>query len=882
MHISKVELENFKSHANSTFEFGRGTTSIIGENGAGKTSIIEAIAWAMFDTLDYKKEDIVRRGSKKGAARVTFESGLDERQYTVYRDTGNGYYVFDPHLKARIADKKDEVTRFLWQHLGIEPGTDLESLFRHAIGVPQGTFTAIFLATATERKRTFDGLLKVEEYRRSSDELLRTVRYIDQQMAAVNVKIARAEGQIARIDQVEQDQKDTAARVSELTGQLGELEMRAAELQQEVSRFDEIERSLGTLLTESERLRGELAKAELVLKHRGSDLARSREAAERIADVKADAEAHLNVLGRFKELERERGERQKLRDELSRTEAALNTVRAEKKHLLQETDKFKKAHEQIEALRSLASDQEKLEARLAAKRLELARAEGTAEQLAKIDERLNALRESYRDASEQMNIAREKGLGAAQLETLQKRDAEILHELASVSAELERDERFQREIKNGLCPVLSAKCLNLAEGQTLDAFISNQFGELRMRIDVLKAERSGVSDSLKAARDAERYSAQLSILEARVKEIGEEGKELRKQKALIEGEAGKLDRIRKDLKQIGDDLKKLENPKARISVLEKIVSREIEVREQLSLSEKNLERLESDRQITLEKLETYKDLDTLFEEANSLRERTAAAYRVFIANETVAAQAAENAAAYEAASKVHADAAAAAAEADEAAKNAAKDYDASLHQAQRAALIDLQKRQAEARVMLESARKRRAELETEAERLHEIRRSMQTEFLERERLQRIAETTDFIRSTLKDAAPLVARNYVHHVSLEAGRMFREIHGDPECTLKWTEDYGIALEQGGYDRPFQSLSGGEQMSAALAVRLALLKQLSDIHVAFFDEPTTNMDAERRENLAMQIGNIGHFEQLFVISHDDTFEGYTDHEIRVGDQ
>ena len=156
---------------------------------------------------------------------------------------------------------------------------------------------------------------------------------------------------------------------------------------------------------------------------------------------------------------------------------------------------------------------------------------------------------------------------------------------------------------------------------------------------------------------------------------------------------------------------------------------------------------------------------------------------------------------------------------------------------------------------------------------------MQVEFRERERLEKVAEVTDFIRATLKEAAPLVARNYVYHVSVEANQMFREITGAAECTLKWAEDYGIVMEQDGYERPFQSLSGGEQMAAALSVRLALLKQLSDIRIAFFDEPTTNMDRERRENLAQQIGQIRHFEQLFVISHDDTFEGYMDHELRI---
>ena len=177
MHISKIELENIKSHASAVFEFPRGTTAITGENGAGKTSIIEAVAWVLFDLLEYKKDDFLKRGATKGHARVTFISGLDEREYVVYRDTGTGYNVTDPRLGIKIADKKEEVFRFLWQHLGLEPGTDLRSLFRQAIGVPQGTFTAIFLEGATDRKIAFDRLLKVEEYRQAAQKLIETERY---------------------------------------------------------------------------------------------------------------------------------------------------------------------------------------------------------------------------------------------------------------------------------------------------------------------------------------------------------------------------------------------------------------------------------------------------------------------------------------------------------------------------------------------------------------------------------------------------------------------------------------------------------------------------------------------------------------------------------
>jgi DNA repair protein SbcC/Rad50 len=79
-----------------------------------------------------------------------------------------------------------------------------------------------------------------------------------------------------------------------------------------------------------------------------------------------------------------------------------------------------------------------------------------------------------------------------------------------------------------------------------------------------------------------------------------------------------------------------------------------------------------------------------------------------------------------------------------------------------------------------------------------------------------------------------------------------------------------------------LSGGEQMSAALAVRLALLKKLSTLNIAFFDEPTQNMDILRRSNLAEQIRRVRGFDQLFVISHDDTFEQGLDSLVRLTKQ
>jgi exonuclease SbcC len=114
------------------------------------------------------------------------------------------------------------------------------------------------------------------------------------------------------------------------------------------------------------------------------------------------------------------------------------------------------------------------------------------------------------------------------------------------------------------------------------------------------------------------------------------------------------------------------------------------------------------------------------------------------------------------------------------------------------------------------------------------------------------------------------RALLREISIQANRIFGEIMGDHSAELAWTNDYEIVLYKNGQERSFAQLSGGEQMSAALAVRLALLRRLSRLDIAFFDEPTQNMDGERRGNLAEQIRRVRGFDQLIVISHDDTFE------------
>src|SRR6185369_13881706 len=90
-----------------------------------------------------------------------------------------------------------------------------------------------------------------------------------------------------------------------------------------VAQLEVKEQRLNALRQEMDRGRAEQEKAELVVAQAEAGLKRAVEAGEKIAMVRVDHERHVQVLGRLKELERERTERDRLREQLVKVENAI-------------------------------------------------------------------------------------------------------------------------------------------------------------------------------------------------------------------------------------------------------------------------------------------------------------------------------------------------------------------------------------------------------------------------------------------------------------------------------------------------------------------------------------------------------------------------------
>ena len=85
MIIENLHMINFKSHRDTHIKFDTGISLIIGGNGAGKSSILEAVSFALFKQHTSKRIDqLITIGQKRMSVEIQFNA--NGRIYRVLRE----------------------------------------------------------------------------------------------------------------------------------------------------------------------------------------------------------------------------------------------------------------------------------------------------------------------------------------------------------------------------------------------------------------------------------------------------------------------------------------------------------------------------------------------------------------------------------------------------------------------------------------------------------------------------------------------------------------------------------------------------------------------------------------------------------------------------
>ncbi|MGE5333667.1 MAG: hypothetical protein ACM3N4_03125, partial [Nitrososphaerota archaeon] len=406
MRIISVRLENIKSYQDTRIDLVAGTVAIRGSNGAGKSTLVEAIGFALFDALPYKQAQFVREGERIGTVTITFFSALDDREYQAVRRCGGSseWFIYDPDLCDRVVEQKADVTAFLRQHLRIESDLDLSTLFNDAIGVPQGTFTADFLQTPAVRKKKFDVLLQVEDYRTAADKLLDSQRYLERQQDQQDHRIEALERETAQLDDwraafeagraQERSLTDTLAQLQRETETLEAERKQLVERQQEVSR---LEHAMALAQAEHNAAESQRQQAE-------RQLHEAAEATRICAESRTDHDAYLVAEKHMAQARTREQQRSRLREQRSEAARAQEGARRDLAHDQNQLVAAEQAARDLAQLEPLADRQRILEDERTTARQRVARREEVAAARQRAEREYTALEQTC--AQDEQQIAR--------------------------------------------------------------------------------------------------------------------------------------------------------------------------------------------------------------------------------------------------------------------------------------------------------------------------------------------------------------------------------------------------------------------------------------------------------------------------------------------
>jgi len=166
--ITSIELGNFLSHSETKLDFENGVTVFVGHNGAGKSSMIDALTFALFGKHTRKStKGLIKRGATQGFSKVEFT--INGTQYQAVRkiDSKGGLVAkFSKKVNGEIieiaAGERKQLGESMTHEIEKIIGLDFEKLKIASI-VQQGELNSIIKAKPKEFKELINAVIGIDK-----------------------------------------------------------------------------------------------------------------------------------------------------------------------------------------------------------------------------------------------------------------------------------------------------------------------------------------------------------------------------------------------------------------------------------------------------------------------------------------------------------------------------------------------------------------------------------------------------------------------------------------------------------------------------------------------------------------------------------------------
>ncbi len=242
MIINKIELINYRSHEETQVVFDRGINLLLGRNGSGKTSVLEALGFALLnisareggkDTYAFR-----RKGTDSSSIKVDF-TGNDHQKYTIIRNMKSNNSVKLFRGEELISDNVAETVQKMKEIVKING--DEKSVFSNIITAAQNEIVSVFKQTVGDRRKLFNEIFEIDIYDDMSNKFCKSYMYkLNDETTYYNGQKSQIEPQVITIPEKKRELKEHEEKLSPLEEEIEKLNSKEKEIKKEIEKADEL------------------------------------------------------------------------------------------------------------------------------------------------------------------------------------------------------------------------------------------------------------------------------------------------------------------------------------------------------------------------------------------------------------------------------------------------------------------------------------------------------------------------------------------------------------------------------------------------------------------------------------------------------------------
>jgi DNA repair protein SbcC/Rad50 len=888
MIIESLTMKNFKSHRDTHVDFSTGISVIMGENGAGKSSILEAVSFALFKQHSGKKiEQLIRIGQKKKMV-VDLQFQTNGRTYLVSRERDKSssksvLKIKEGNSFQTILSGEKQVTNEIQNMLDMDG-----DLFLNAVYVRQGEIADLIDKAPSEKKQMIGKLLGIEALEKTWKNMLPLINNYEIKKENITGRLESMEGLKENLKAKIIEKDDISSKIQLLNVQIGKMGPEFELMKEKKELLDEKRSEFKRIKSAIESKKQLLNRAENDKNVLNNEVSITEDKEAQLRSIKPKIE-NLDLLHQLKDVS---GSLKNLQEDEKRIQKGLEDIQ-KFKSILDENHKFYRDYLDIgDNIKLLEDERLKFEG----SRTLMKQCTSQKSQVQdKIQESTEKIVKSLKDANKVLrtdfsrveelenHIKSIKPSTEAKVEEIRSRINDFQQDISNLKTHNKNLEKPVKELENvkDKCPV----CKSTISPDKRDELIEGYDCEIKSnkdRIFQLDHELKGLKSQkhVLTSKFAEIQNINVDILKERIKTLEQSQKELESISSDLEGlepKVSKLDEIDSLLKEkktkqneikgkyesyisakgslesLGDYDSKNEDLK---KIKAEIVSMKVNVDQLTEKSGTNLKSLES-KILELENLKNkYNHLSGEISQKNSLIEKLNLLDKDItgIKEETVRLDNELESIGYN------------------------EDIHSSLQMNlynKSQELTDLIGQKKELIGKESGILDRIKELESEVE----VRGKYQGEL---KNLKDFIKLLNHIRDLYgKDGVQRDLRNISRPLIEQNTREFFEKFNFEYSDIKLDEDYDVTVYGPAGKNSLDMISGGERIAVALALRLGITQALSggNLELVMLDEPTIHLDSYRRQELIDLLKKMSIIPQMIIVTHDPDLEEAADTILRV---